>query len=161
MSEITSDSFPRQYARTQRLTLGEPRTISVTKNRVVFVRSASGSDPVNALWVLDLQTGIERCVADPRSIEDAPANDTPEERARRERAREGAGGIVSYSLDDDGNSAAFVLGGALYVTHLANAQTTRINLPNSGSVYDARLSGDGTLIAYCRNGAMCVTDLAR
>lgn len=155
-----TDTFPRQFARTQRLTLGEPRTISVTKNHVVFVRSASGSDPVNALWVLDLQTGTERCVADPRTLDDAPANDTPEERARRERAREGAGGIVSYSLDDDGKSAAFVLGGALYVTHLTNGQTTRIILPNSGSVYDARISGDGTLIAYCRNGAMCVTDLA-
>lgn len=160
MSEITSDSFPRQFARTQRLTLGEPRTISVTKNSVVFVRSASGSDPVNALWVLDLQTGTEHCVADPRTLDDAAADDTPEERARRERAREGAGGIVSYSLDDEGNNAAFVLGGALYVTNLTNSSTKRITLPNTGSVYDARISGDGTLVAYCRNGAMCVTDLA-
>ena len=106
-----TDTFPRQFARTQRLTLGEPRTIAVTKNHVVFVRSASGSDPINALWVLDLQTGTERCVADPRTLDDAPTNDTPEERARRERAREGAGGIVSYSLDDEGKSAAFILGG--------------------------------------------------
>ena len=160
MSEITSDSFPRQFARTQRLTLGEPRTISVTTNYVVFVRSASGSDPVNALWALDLVTGTERCIVDPRTLDDAPTNDTPEERARRERAREGAGGIVSYSLDDEGKSAAFVLGGALYVTNLHDARTTRINLPASGSVYDARISGDGTLVAYCRKGAICVTDLA-
>ena len=39
-----SDTFPRQYARTQRLTLGDPRTITVSADgeRVVFARSRSG-----------------------------------------------------------------------------------------------------------------------
>jgi len=61
------DTFPRQYARTRRLTLGEPRTVTVSPDgrRVVFVRSRHGSDPVNCLWVLDVTTGEETLVADP------------------------------------------------------------------------------------------------
>ena len=63
-------SFPRQYARTQRLTLGEPRTVSVSPDgqRVVFCRSSAGDDPVNCLWVLDVASGSERLVADPRQL---------------------------------------------------------------------------------------------
>ena len=50
------DTFPRQQARTRRFTLGEPRTLTVSPDgqRVVFLRSASGSDPVTDLWVLDV-----------------------------------------------------------------------------------------------------------
>ena len=71
MTELT---FPRQYARTQRLTLGEPRNLVVSPDglRVVFCRSAAGDDPVNNLWVLDLACGTERMVADPRTLLDRP-----------------------------------------------------------------------------------------
>ena len=90
-----SDSFPRQYARTQRFTLGEPRNIAVSPDgeRVIFLRSAAGDDPVNALWVLDVATGEERLVADPRillGLNDPTDGDlTNEERARRERVSPG------------------------------------------------------------------------
>ncbi len=51
-----ADTFPRQYARTRRFTLGEPRGFRVSPDdcRVVFLRSRGGSDPVTCLWVLDL-----------------------------------------------------------------------------------------------------------
>ena len=102
---IVTDTFPRQHARTQRFTLGEPRNIAVSPDgkRVVFLRSAGGSDPVNALWVLDVDSGTERLVADPRALLAEPDDTTADlpaaERARRERAREGAGGITSYATD--------------------------------------------------------------
>ena len=54
-----SDTFPRQHARTQRFTLGDPRNLVVSPDgaRVVFARSRAGDDPVNCLWVLDAATG--------------------------------------------------------------------------------------------------------
>ena len=63
-----NDSFPRQHARTQRLTLGEPRnfTVSPDGRRVVFARSSSGSDPVNLLWSVDTASGTETCLFDPQ-----------------------------------------------------------------------------------------------
>ena len=59
IAEDGGDTFPRQYARTQRFTLGEPRNLEVSADgqRVVFLRSAGGSDPVTSLWVLDVATG--------------------------------------------------------------------------------------------------------
>ena len=43
-SVVVSDTFPRQHARTQRFTLGEPRNVTVSPDgrRVVFLRSSSG-----------------------------------------------------------------------------------------------------------------------
>jgi len=63
----TTDSFPRQYARTRRFSLGEPRNLVVSPDgkRVVFIRSRSGDDPVNCLYVLDVDSGDERLIADP------------------------------------------------------------------------------------------------
>ena len=57
-----TDTFPRQYARTQRLTLGEPRSLQVTRDgsAVWFARSTAGDDPVNRLWIADPSTGEER-----------------------------------------------------------------------------------------------------
>ncbi len=103
-----TDSFPRRQARTRRFTLGAPRGITVSPDgeRVVFLRSRGGTDPVTCLWTLDVgdRRGAARRRPAPRSTardEDLP----PEERARRERSREQAGGIVGYATDrpvDDG-----------------------------------------------------------
>src|ERR1017187_7410360 len=65
-----ADTFPRQQARTQRFTLGAPRSFQVSPDgsRVVFLRSKSGTDPVSCLWLLDVETGQEHLVADPALI---------------------------------------------------------------------------------------------
>jgi len=97
-----TESFPRQEARTRRFTLGVPRAFRVSPDgaRVAYLRTKDGTDPVTCLWVLDVEHGQERLVADPRTLgadqEDLP----PEERARRERVREQAGGIVAYATDE-------------------------------------------------------------
>ncbi|NBT27817.1 MAG: S9 family peptidase, partial [Actinobacteria bacterium] len=147
---MTADSFPRQYARTQRLTLGEPRNIVVSPDgkRIVFCRSSSGSDPVNSLWVYDVDSSTERCVVDARVTS---SNSTPGEsdleRARRERAREGAGGIVSYSCDADVSKAVFVLRGTLMIADLLAGTSVDIT-PQEGAVFDPRLSPCGRRVAY-------------
>src|SRR6266542_1625280 len=92
-----TESFPRQYARTRRFTLGIPRsfTISPDGGRVAFLRSRGGTDPVTCLWVLDVGTGREHLVADPATFGDAAVGIPEQEMARRERSREQAGGIVT------------------------------------------------------------------
>ncbi|MEI6630879.1 MAG: S9 family peptidase, partial [Actinomycetota bacterium] len=94
---MTSESFPRLLARTQRFTLGEPRNLLISPDgsRIVFARSASGTDRANALWMLDVSTGSELCVADPATLLADDTLLTTQERQRRERAREGAGGITT------------------------------------------------------------------
>ncbi|MEY2959448.1 MAG: hypothetical protein RLZZ01_2016 [Actinomycetota bacterium] len=159
-----TDSFPRQYAKTRRLTLGEPRNLTMSSDgdTVVFARSLSGSDPVNRLWALDLSTGIERLVADPFDlfVDDRPpdgADEPPEERARRERLREAAGGITGYSTDPACRTAAFASEGRLFVTDIGSGTTREIDVP--GSVFDPRIAPDGRRIAYVSDRALWVTDL--
>ncbi|MFD4766555.1 S9 family peptidase [Streptomyces niveus] len=155
-------SFPRQYARTQRFTLGAPRafTVSPDGSRVAFLRSASGTDRTNRLWVLDLDdrsgTARERIAADPEALlAGTPEELSGEERARRERSREGSGGIVAYAVDGAAELAAFALSGRLFTAEL-RAGTSR-ELPVPGPVIDPRPSPDGRHIAYVAGGTLRVT----
>ena len=138
MLAMSEDTFPRQYARTQRLTLGEPRNVLVSPDghRVVFARSRAGDDPVNCLWVLDVTTGEERLAADPMVLIGAADDEhlPPEERARRERMREGAGGVTAYATDRDVTVMALALAGRLFVGGLITGVARE--LPVDGPVFD-------------------------
>src|ERR1700761_7410362 len=108
-----TESFPRQQARTRGFRLGVPRAFQVSPDgtRVAFLRSRAGDDPVTCLWETDVATGTERLVADPRTLGADDENLPPEERARRERVRETAAGIVAYATDRGGDLAVFALSG--------------------------------------------------
>ncbi|WP_369273221.1 prolyl oligopeptidase family serine peptidase [Streptomyces sp. R11] len=150
-------SFPRRHARTQRFTFGAPRAFTVAPDgsRVVFLRSTSGTDPASSLWVLDTTDGGERVAADPRALLGGASEDlSPEERARRERSREGGAGIVSHATDAAVELASFALSGRLFTAEL-RAGTAR-ELPVPGPVIDPRPSPDGRHIAYVAQGALRV-----
>ncbi|MEU8987305.1 prolyl oligopeptidase family serine peptidase [Streptomyces sp. NPDC048558] len=150
-------SFPRRHARTQRFTFGAPRAFTVAPDgsRVVFLRSTSGTDPASSLWVLDTADGGERVAADPRALLGGTSEDlSPEERARRERSREGGAGIVSHATDAAVELASFALSGRLFTAEL-RAGTAR-ELPVPGPVIDPRPSPDGRHIAYVAKGALRV-----
>lgn len=154
-----ADSFPRRHARTLRFTLGAPRSFSVAPDgsRVVFLRSGSGTDRANSLWVLDTEGGGERVAADPRALlGGASENLSAEERARRERSREGGAGIVGYATDAAVELATFTLSGRLFTAEL-RAGTAR-ELPVPGPVIDPRPSPDGRHVAYVSRGALRVVE---
>ncbi|MEU9644132.1 prolyl oligopeptidase family serine peptidase [Streptomyces sp. NPDC048188] len=150
-----SDSFPKLHARTQRFTLGAPRSFTVAPDgsRVAFLRSGTGTDRANALWILDVEQGEERVAADPRALlGGAEEHLSPEERARRERSREGGAGIVGYATDAAVELASFALSGRLFAAELRIG--TARELPTPGPVIDPRPSPDGRHIAYVAQGAL-------
>ena len=151
--------FPARYARTGRFTLGTPRNLRVVAggSQVLFCRSKAADDPVLCLWALEVATGQERLVVDPASLGDASADLPPAERARRERARESAAGIVAYAVDDAGARACFALAGALFVVDIASGAVTAPEV--TGTVYDPKLNGPGTAVAYVDGGDLRVVDL--
>ena len=158
-----TESFPRQEARTRRFSLGVPRAFRVSPDgaRVVFLRTRSGADPVTCLWVLDVEHGQERLVADPRTLvadtEDLP----PQERARRERVREQAGGIVAYATDQAVTVAAFALSGHVYAVPLTSADPDALAYPvaTRTPALDPRPDPAGRRLAYVCDGALRVTGL--
>jgi dipeptidyl-peptidase-4 len=154
-------SFPRQEARTRRFTLGVPRAFRVSPDgtRVAYLRTQDGSDPVTCLWVLDVDRGTERLVTDPRSLGSGEDNLPPEERARRERVRESAGGIVAYGCDADVATAVFALSGHVYSVSLTDPAASAQQVPTQTPAFDPRPDPAGRRLAYVSGGALRVTDL--
>ncbi|WP_405901688.1 alpha/beta fold hydrolase [Streptomyces sp. NBC_00727] len=143
-----------------RFTLGAPRafTVSPDGGRVVYLRSGSGTDRTGRLWVLDLDgdgAPQERLVADPGALLGGSQERlSAQERARRERSREGSAGIVGYAVDAAAELAAFALSGKAYVAGLRGG--TARALPVPGPVIDPRPSPDGRHVAYVSKGALRV-----
>ena len=166
-----TESFPRQHARTRRFSLGIPRSFKVSPDgsRVVFLRSQGGSDPVTCLWQLHVRSGHEELVADPAALEPAGEDLSPQEKARRERTREQAGGIVGFATDRQLTVAAFSLAGRVYVTGLgtpdgreAGGQEKGLRLLGARSpALDPRPDPTGTRVAYVHHGALHVTAIDR
>ncbi|HEY6275798.1 MAG TPA: prolyl oligopeptidase family serine peptidase [Streptosporangiaceae bacterium] len=171
-----TDTFPRQQARTQGFSLGVPRSFQISPDgrRVAFLRSRAGSDPVTCLWVLDVGSGRERLVADPAAlpaVQDGPGDDgadgqePAEERARRERSREQAAGIVAFATDGDLTIAVFAVAGRVYLAELpaegpeSEAPSVRA-VPAAVPALDPRPDPGGRMVAYVHEGALRISDLA-
>jgi dipeptidyl-peptidase-4 len=160
-----TESFPRQEARTRRFTLGVPRAFRVSPDgaRVVFLRTKGGADPVTCLWALDVEGGQERLVADPRTLGADEDDLPPQERARRERVREQAGGIVAYATDQAVTVAVFALSGHVYAVPLTGAgtgqQSPAYQVATRTPALDPRPDPAGRRLAYVCDGALRVTGL--
>jgi dipeptidyl-peptidase 4 len=163
-----TDTFPRQQARTRHFSLGAPRSfqISADGRRIAFLRSKDGSDPVTCLWVIDLPAdpgaedgGSERLVVDPVAI-GAGKDEPEEERARRERSRENAGGVVAFATDAGFTMAAFSIGGEVYTTQLAADGHGPRNIGARPPAIDPRPDPAGQRIAYVSRGTLRIADLA-
>jgi dipeptidyl-peptidase-4 len=127
---------------------------------VLFLRAAGPEDPTTLLWALDLPDGDERCLLDPRRL-DADDADLPEaERARRERVRETAAGVVAYGTDRAGDVAVAAVGGTAAVVGVGargGSPDRLLDLP--GPVTDPRPDPTGQRLAWVRDGAVWVARL--
>jgi dipeptidyl-peptidase 4 len=156
-----TESFPRQDARTRHFTLGVPRAFRVSPDgrTVAYLRTKDGADPVTCLWVLDVGSGRERLAADPRMLGASEDDLPPEERARRERVREQAGGIVAYATDRAVTVAAFALSGRVYAVPLDGDGGPPRRVATRTPALDPRPDPAGRRLAYVCAGALRVTGL--
>ncbi|MEY3661500.1 MAG: hypothetical protein RLZ49_181 [Actinomycetota bacterium] len=155
-----TESFPRQSAATRNFQLGAPRSFQVCESgaQVLFLRSDSGRDSVNSLWIYDVAKRIETKFADPRVLLADDAEVPAAERARRERMRETTSGITSYSTDRKGTKVAFALSGQLFVGKTSDAALKNLNV--DGPVIDPRLSPDGNYVAWSDGKDLFIVDFA-
>ncbi|HVP14887.1 MAG TPA: DPP IV N-terminal domain-containing protein [Terriglobales bacterium] len=155
-----ADTFLRQYAATFRFRLGRPTSISVTPqgDEVLFLRSGPRSF-VQDLYAFDARTGRERVLFTAERILRGAAEElTPEERARRERQRVAARGIISYQLSEDGSRLLVPVAGRLFVMDRAGAGTRELK-SDAGPAIDPQLSPDGRRMACVRHGDLWVTNV--
>jgi dipeptidyl-peptidase-4 len=156
---MTSISFLEQFVRTRRFSLGVPGqfTVALDGAFVLFLRSRAGDDPVACLWALDLDSGLERLIADPAELlagrgDPAQVPTDPAERA----VPPTGGGIGGYATDAAARRAAFALDGALWTVDVAGGRARC--LPAAGPVADPRPDPAGRRIAYASAGALRVIE---
>ncbi|HVB43555.1 MAG TPA: prolyl oligopeptidase family serine peptidase [Streptosporangiaceae bacterium] len=162
-----TDTFPRQQARTLNFSLGVPRSFQVSADgkRIAFLRSKDGSDPMTCLWALDLPadgreqvSDAERLVVDPALI-GARTEEPEEERARRERSREKAGGVVAFATDAQFTMAAFALAGEVHTVSLAPDGPGPRRAAAQSPAIDPRPDPGGQRVAYVCDSALRITNL--
>ena len=103
------------------------------------------------LWVLNLDTGTERLLADPADLlRDSAQTPSGEEGFQPERTPEGSG-IAAYATDLAGGLVAFALADWLWTVDVAGGRVRR--LPAEGPVVDPRPDPAGRRIAYLSGGA--------
>ncbi len=153
-------SYPRLAARTRNFTLGTPQAFTVAPDgaRIAFLRTVSGTERTTELWVYDVADATERRIVDPAALLGGTGEDlSPEERARRERARQASAGVVGYATDDAVTVAVFALSSRLWLADLVTGETREI--PALGAVIDPHLDPSGRRIAYVAGGSLHVVDL--
>ena len=174
--------FPRLRARTLRFGCGAPRSAQTVGDgsRALFLRSDGPEDLVTALWLSWFDESGEHHetkLADPRELLGATADseDVPaEEKARRERAREGGTGIVGYSSDDDGNRIVFTINGRLFLTDIDWNDETGAPEPHTRElagewldedpamytpVLNPRIAPDGEHVLYTTGSYLMLVDI--
>lgn len=174
--------FPRLRARTLRFGCGAPRSAQTVGDgsRALFLRSDGPEDLVTALWLSWFDESGEHHetkLADPRELLGATADseDVPaEEKARRERAREGGTGIVGYSADDDGDRIVFTINGRLFLTDIDWNDETGAPEPHTRElagewldedpamytpVLNPRIAPDGEHVLYTTGSYLMLVDI--
>jgi dipeptidyl-peptidase 4 len=149
VTPVTTDEVLASYAASRRFALGRPRDLTLIPEdrRLLFRRALAVDDPATGLWSLDLETGAERLLADPRVLLDGAAEQIPAaELRRRERSRESARGIVAYSTDAAGRTAVFALSGRLFACDLATAEAREVPAP--GTCVDPQIDPAGAAVGY-------------
>lgn len=153
--------FLRHYAETYAFRLGLPAHIEPMPNGdgVLFLRSGPRS-LVRDLYLFDPATGTERQLLTASQLLDgAEETLTAAEKARRERQRLTARGLVTFSLSRDGRTILAPLSGQLYLFDRTSGAVRQLDT-GEGYALAPELSPDGGKVAYAVDGDLYVIDLA-
>lgn len=152
-------SFLRLQARTQRFTLGTPRTFQVAPDgsRLLFLRAPSPVAASHNLYRLDVASGEEICLVDAGAVAGGTEELSVEERTLRERSRTQACGVTGYACDRECRVAAVALSGKLLLVDLLSGALRE--LPTPVPVIDPRPDPLGRYIGYVHAGALRLYDV--
>ena len=105
------------------LTGPAPRSVKLSPDgkRVTFLKGKEDEQERLDLWEYNLADKQSRMLVDSADLMPGEENLSAEEKARRERMRLFAKGIISYYWGDDGETLLFPLGGDIFVYDLTKS----------------------------------------
>ncbi len=126
---------------------------------VSYLKGKKEDFRVQDLWVYDIAKGEHRLLVDSRALLGGAKEQLSEvEKARRERQRIRASGIVEYQWAPDGSALLFPLGGDLYLFMLKSGAVRRLTTTKAFET-DPKFSPDGRHVAFVRDRDLFVINL--
>jgi dipeptidyl-peptidase-4 len=157
-----TNSYLRDHALTRGFMLGRPTHAKPTPDgkAVLFLR-AEPRVPKLQLYEFEVATKQTRLLLSPEQLlKGAEENLSPEEKARRERARVSVSGFTNYELSRDGARILLGLSGKLYLFERATTQIHELKT-SAGTILDPLLSPNGQFVSYALDNDLYVFDLAQ
>ncbi len=124
--------------------------LSPDGKRVTYLKAKAEAANVQDLWAADVKGGEPYRLIDSAALSSGAKELSEAEKARRERARVSARGIVEYSWDSQGRFILVPLDGDLYLDSVADGKITRLT-QTPGDEVDAKVSPKGGFVSYVRD----------
>ncbi|WP_312084063.1 S9 family peptidase [Brevundimonas sp.] len=126
---------------------------------VAFLRSRPNNVDVQDLWAAPTGAGEPYKLIDARALVPDAGELSEAEKARRERMRISARGVVEYSWDQQGRYILAPLEGDIFLANRADGKVRRLTETPADEI-DAKVSPKGSYVSYVRDQNLIVYDLA-
>lgn len=126
---------------------------------VAFLRSREDNVDVQDLWAAPTGEGEPYKLIDARALVPDAGELSEAEKARRERMRISARGVVEYSWDQQGRYILAPLEGDIFLANRVDGKVRRLTETPADEI-DAKVSPKGTYVSYVRDQNLVVYDLA-
>lgn len=126
---------------------------------VAFLRSREDNVDVQDLWAAPTGEGEPYKLIDARALVPDAGELSEAEKARRERMRISARGVVEYSWDQQGRYILAPLEGDVFLANRADGKVRRLTETPADEI-DAKVSPKGSYVSYVRDQNLVVYDLA-
>jgi len=146
------------------LTGAAPRSVKISPDGqwVTFLKGRDNDQSRLDLWAYKVSDGSVHRLVDSKALAGEEENLSDEEKARRERMRLFATGIVSYFWGDDSRTLLFPLAGDVFVYDLGQSPDKALRRLTRTDSYetDVKLSPDGKKVSFVRDQNLYVVDIA-
>ena len=138
-----------------------PKSLSYSPDgsRITYLKGKAADANRLDLWQYDIKTARHSLLVDSDSLFQGTETLSDEEKARRERLRLFASGIVSYQWSKDGSALLFPLNGDLYHYDLKKKKSKKLTDTDSFET-DAQISPKGRFVSFIRDQNIYVIELA-
>lgn len=124
--------------------------LSPDGKRVTYLKGKPEAANVQDLWAADVKGGEPYRLIDSAALSSGAKELSEAEKARRERARVSARGIVEYSWDKQGRFILAPLDGDIFLANVADGKVSRLT-QTPGDEVDAKVSPKGGFVSYVRD----------
>lgn len=132
--------------------------LSPDGKRVTYLKAKPEAANVQDLWAADVKGGEPYRLIDSAALSSGIKELSEAEKARRERTRTSARGVVEYSWDKQGRFILVPLDGDLYLDSVADGKVSRLT-QTPGDEVDAKVSPKGGFVSYVRDQNLYIKPL--